>query len=67
LAAFELPDTWNPSASPTEALTYVVQGTLLFEPLILALRRLAHVDRGAKLRVRRACTAAPAPDGDSSA
>ena len=53
LAAFELPERWNPTVSPTEALQYVVLGTLLFEPLILALRRLAHVDRGSKLRARR--------------
>jgi DNA-binding transcriptional MerR regulator len=53
ITSFELPDSWNPAASPSDALTYVVQGTLLFEPLILALRRLAHVDRGYKLRARR--------------
>jgi DNA-binding transcriptional MerR regulator len=62
LAAFELPETWNPTASPADALTYVVLGTVLFEPLILALRRLAHVDRGAKLRTRRTRPTAPAPD-----
>ena len=53
LAAFELPERWNPTASPSEALKYVVLGTVLFEPLILALRRLAHVDRGNTLRARR--------------
>ena len=56
VAAFELPDEWNPTVSPSEALKYVVLGTLLFEPLILALRRLAHVDRGNKLRARRTRT-----------
>jgi DNA-binding transcriptional MerR regulator len=53
LAAFELPEEWNPTAAPSEALRYVVLGTVLFEPLILALRRLAHVNRGALLRARR--------------
>jgi DNA-binding transcriptional MerR regulator len=57
MAAFELPDAWNPVASPSEALKYVVLGTVLFEPVILALRRLAHVDRGNKLRARRAHSA----------
>jgi hypothetical protein len=60
MAAFELPDEWDPTASRPDALRYVVLGTVLFEPLILALRRLAHVDRGAKLRARRtAAVAAP--------
>src|SRR5262249_46037474 len=53
VAAFELPEEWNPTLAPSEALRYVVLGTILFEPLILALRRLAHVDRGNKLRTRR--------------
>jgi DNA-binding transcriptional MerR regulator len=52
-AAFEIPEEWNPTLSPPEALQYAVLGTILFEPLILALRRLAHVDRDAKLRARR--------------
>lgn len=60
IAAFELPEAWNPTRSPAEALTYVVLGTVLFEPLILALRRLAHVERGNTLRARRAL----ARDGD---
>ena len=60
VAAFELPETWNPTVSPAEALKYVVLGTVLFEPLILGLRRLAHVNRGNKLRARRLRTAAPA-------
>jgi DNA-binding transcriptional MerR regulator len=62
LAAAELPDTWNPAASPEDALITAVQGTLLVEPLILALRRLAHIDRGNKLRARRAGAAAPPAD-----
>jgi DNA-binding transcriptional MerR regulator len=66
LAASELPDTWNPARSPSDALTYVVQGTLLPEPLILALRRLAHIDRGNKLRARRAHAAPPSDDEATS-
>ena len=66
LAADELPDDWNPAASPADALIYVVQGTLLSEPLILALRRLAHIDRGNKLRARRTRTGAPAVDDATS-
>jgi DNA-binding transcriptional MerR regulator len=60
-AAFELPEAWNPMRSPSEALRYVVLGTILFEPLILALRRLAHVDRGASLRARRAAVTPDPP------
>lgn len=45
LAATEIPDTWDPSGSPTDSLRYAVLGTVLFEPVILALRRLAHQDR----------------------
>ena len=49
LAELEIPDTWDPAAAPTDALRYAVLGTVLFEPLILALRRLAHVDRHQRL------------------
>ncbi len=66
MAAFELPETWNPAASLAQALSYVVLGTVLFEPLILALRRLAHVDRGNQLRVRRSRAAASATDGGAA-
>jgi DNA-binding transcriptional MerR regulator len=67
LAATELPETWNPAASPSESLIRAVQGTILPEPLILALRRLAHVDRGNKLRARRTgATALPADNSSPS-
>lgn len=49
LADFEIPGTWDPAAAPTTALRYAVVGTVLFEPVILALRRLAHVDRHRRL------------------
>ena len=66
LAAFELPERWTPTLSPATALQYVVLGTVLFEPLILALRRLAHVDRGSKLRARRSRTMAPMTRQDNT-
>lgn len=53
LAAFELADDWNPAVAPADTLAYVVLGTALFEPLILDLRRMAHVDRSYKLRMKR--------------
>jgi DNA-binding transcriptional MerR regulator len=62
LAAFELPKEWNPTTAPSAALRYVVLGTVLFEPLILALRRLAHVDRGTTLRMRRIHRTEPSID-----
>ena len=48
-ADFEIPDSWDPAGAPTAALRYAVLGTVLFEPVILALRRLAHVDRHRRL------------------
>lgn len=49
LAEMEIPEDWNPGESAPEALTYAVLGTVLFEPVILSLRRLAHVDRHRRL------------------
>lgn len=37
-----------PTGSPAEAVRYVVTGTILFEPLLLALRRLAQEDASAR-------------------
>ena len=45
LAAHEIPEDWQPEAAPEAALRYAMLGTVLFEPLILALRRMAHVAR----------------------
>jgi DNA-binding transcriptional MerR regulator len=53
LAAFEIPETWDPAGEPAAALRYAVLGTVLFEPVILALRRLAHVARHRRLRETR--------------
>ena len=50
LAEREIPQDWDPAGEPTEALRYAVLGTVLFEPVILALRRLAHADRHRRLR-----------------
>jgi hypothetical protein len=45
LALHEIPDTWAPDTSPGPTLQYAMLGTVLFEPLTLALRRMAHVAR----------------------
>jgi DNA-binding transcriptional MerR regulator len=45
LAAYEIPDGWQPDAAPDVSLHYAVLGTVLAEPLLLALRRMAHVSR----------------------
>lgn len=47
LAEMEIPDEWRPDDA--EALTYAVLGTILFEPVILALRRMAHENRHKRL------------------
>lgn len=56
LADFEIPADWAPAASPNAALRYVVLGTVLFEPFILALRRMAHVARTRQLSKKGAGT-----------
>jgi len=45
IARHEIPDGWRPSEAPNAALRYAVLGTVLLEPLILAIRRMAHVAR----------------------
>lgn len=62
LARLEIPETWDPRRDVAEALRYAVLGTLLFEPVILALRRLAHIDRSRRLAARneRGSPVAPA-------
>ena len=49
LASHEIPDDWDPAGSPTDALRYAVLGTVLFEPVLTAMRRLAHTDRHLRL------------------
>lgn len=59
IAEFELPDDWAPDASPNAALRYAVLGTVVVEPFILALRRMAHVARTRKIqRLEARATAA---------
>lgn len=43
LAQMEIPADWTPTDA--DALSYAVLGTVLFEPVILALRRMAHQHR----------------------
>lgn len=45
LADQAIPDTYDPEADPEGTLRFAVLGTALFEPALLALRKLAHVDR----------------------
>lgn len=45
LAEVEIPDTYDPAVDPAAVLRFSVLGTVLFEPVLLALRRLAHIDR----------------------
>jgi DNA-binding transcriptional MerR regulator len=52
LAEFEIPEDWDPPAAGENAVAYAVLGTLLFEPIILAMRRLAHADRSIRLTRR---------------
>lgn len=51
IAAHEIPDAWQPGASRDAALRYALLGTVLFEPVILALRRMANVARTRKVVV----------------
>jgi hypothetical protein len=46
IAQFEIDNL--PTDSPTAAVRYVVLGTVLIEPLILALRRLAEQEASAR-------------------
>jgi DNA-binding transcriptional MerR regulator len=49
LAEIEIPAAYDPEGDPQALLTYAVLGTALFEPVILALRKLGHVDRHREL------------------
>jgi DNA-binding transcriptional MerR regulator len=53
IADREIPDSFDPAGEPWESLRYAVLGTYLLEPLILALRRLAHAARTADLQRTR--------------
>jgi DNA-binding transcriptional MerR regulator len=45
IADEEIPEHFDPVGQPWEALRFAVLGTYLYEPLILALRRMAHAQR----------------------
>jgi DNA-binding transcriptional MerR regulator len=45
LATAEIPATFDADIDADEALRFAVLGTVLFEPVLLAFRKLAHVDR----------------------
>lgn len=49
MAEIEIPEDWDPQGKATPSLVYAVLGTILYEPVILALRRLAHADRHRRL------------------
>jgi DNA-binding transcriptional MerR regulator len=61
IAQIEIPDDWSPQQKRMSTLRYAVLGTVMFEPVILALRRMAHVARAHMLeeKHRRATGAAP--------
>lgn len=53
MAAEEIPDDFDPIASPWESFRLAILGTYLYEPLILALRRMAHSQRSTELYLAR--------------
>jgi DNA-binding transcriptional MerR regulator len=65
VAEAEIPDDYSPDADPAAALRFAVLGTVLFEPVLLALRKLAHSDRARELRARGE-RAGAGPDGSRS-
>ena len=52
-ASFEIPEGWDPDRFPSETLRYAIVGTYLFEPVILAFRRLALSERSTEIQLRR--------------
>jgi DNA-binding transcriptional MerR regulator len=52
IARHELPENWRSPEAPNAALRYGVLGTVLFEPFILALRRMAHAARSHEIQRR---------------
>lgn len=53
IVAHEVPADWQPQQEREAALRYAVLGTVLFEPFLIALRRMAHVARTRELAGRR--------------
>ncbi len=64
-ASFEIPEGWDPDRFPSETLRYAIVGTYLFEPVILAFRRLALSERSIEIQLRRRESGKPV-DGDPS-
>jgi DNA-binding transcriptional MerR regulator len=61
LAAFEIPDDWDPDQDSVSAFKYAVLGTYLFEPVLLALRRIAHAARSAEVAQKNRAVAKKRP------
>jgi DNA-binding transcriptional MerR regulator len=51
-ASFEIPEGWDPDRFPSETLRYAIVGTYIFEPVILAFRRLALSQRSTEIQQR---------------
>ncbi len=64
IARQEIPEGWRPMQAPNAALRYAVLGTVLFEPLILAMRRMAHIARSHALNPPRQSPSRPPSSGD---
>lgn len=65
LARLEIPEGWRPAEAPNAALRYAVLGTVLLEPFILALRRMAHVARSNEM-MRKYGASVPRTPGDKT-
>jgi DNA-binding transcriptional MerR regulator len=65
LARLEIPEGWRPAEAPNAALRYAVLGTVLLEPFILALRRMAHVARANEM-MKKYGTVAPQTQGNKT-
>ena len=61
IARYEIPEGWRPREHPEEALRYAIVGTVLLQPVILALRSLAHEHRTGTLGTGDPSDAARAP------
>ena len=59
IARFEVPDGRDAAGGPDRSPAFDVLGVQLFEPLLLALRRIAYRDRARQVRDARARRAAP--------
>jgi len=67
IAELEIPDDWSPKQARMASLRYAVLGTLLFEPLILAMRRMAHAARAHGLESKGRARFGSEPSADPRA